>query len=99
MIRGGTTNCPDCGGGLKYYDRVKRILRTKGGNKTFLKVRRFKCVECNKIHRELPEFIFEYKHYEAEIINGVMEGYITSDSIDYEDYPSDMTMKRWRSRK
>lgn len=71
----------------------------KGGNKTFLKVRRFKCIECNKIHRELPEFIFEYKHYEAEIINGVMEGYITSDSIDYEDYPSEITMERWRSRK
>ena len=99
MIRGEVNLCPNCGGGLKYYDRVKRILRTKGGYKTFLKVRRFRCIRCNKLHRELPEFIFEYKHYEAEIINGVIEGYITSDTIGYEDYPCERTMSRWSSRK
>lgn len=95
MIRNNTTNCPSCGGELRYYDKVKRILRMKGGHKTFLYVRRFRCTKCSKVHRELPEFIFEYKHYDSEIINGVIDGYITSNTYGYEDYPSEMTMRRW----
>lgn len=30
MIGVNETNCPNCGGGLKYYDSVPRIVRTKG---------------------------------------------------------------------
>lgn len=97
MIRGNTTNCPNCGGVLKYYDRVKRIIRTKGGGKTFLYLRRFRCEECNKLHRELPDSIFEHKHYDSEIICGVIEGLITPDTIGYEDYPCEATMNRWIS--
>lgn len=30
MISNNTSTCQDCGGKLKYYDKVRRIVRTKG---------------------------------------------------------------------
>jgi hypothetical protein len=44
----------------------------------------------------LPDFIFPYKQYEADIIIGVIEGLITCDTLGFEDYPCEMTMIRWR---
>ena len=81
MINDSKSTCPKCGGQLKYYDSVKRIVRTKYGVK-------------NKV--ELPDFIFPYKQYEAEIIIGVLEGLITCEMLGFEDYPCEMTMIRWR---
>lgn len=95
MISNDILNCPDCGGDLKYYDRVSRMMRVKGGNKRYLKLRRFRCICCRKLHRELPNFIFPYKQYEADIIKGVQDGYITPDTIGFEDHPCEMTMNRW----
>ena len=87
--------CPDCGGYLKYYDKVSRIVRTKGGIKHWTKVKRYKCIVCRKLHRVLPDYIFPYKHYSADIITGVLNGTITTDNLEFEDYPSEITMKRW----
>lgn len=87
--------CSACGGILKYYDSVKRLVRGVGGNKRWVKVKRFRCVECHEIHRVLPDFIFPYKHYESSIIKGVIDGLISCESLDYEDYPCEMTIKRW----
>lgn len=36
-----------------------------------------------------------YKHYDCEIINGVVEGHITTDTLGYEDRPCEVTMERW----
>lgn len=93
------SSCPDCGGYLKYYDKVSRIVRTIGGEKRWIKVKRFRCVDCHKLHRELPDFIFPYKQYDGTIIKGVLEGSITSETLGFEDYPCEMTMHRWASRK
>lgn len=98
MILPGVSNCPKCGGFLKRYDEVPRLLRTKGGLSKYVKVRRWKCVGCNSIHREISNDIHPYKQYESEIINGVLDGLITPDTIGYEDRPCEMTMKRWLSR-
>lgn len=87
--------CPKCGGTLKYYDNVKRMIRTKGGNKSWTRVKRYKCEVCDAVHRLLPDFIFPYKHYEAEIIQGVVNGTITIETLGFEDYPCEMTIKRW----
>ena len=92
MININESACPVCGGELKYYDQVKRIVRTKGRASKYIAIRRFLCVKCGKIHRELPDYIFPYKQYEAEIIRGVLEEYITSDTLGFEDYPCEMTM-------
>lgn len=87
--------CPDCGGVAKRYDRVNRTVRTKNGETKSIKVERYKCVKCGKIHRELPSYILPYKHYESEVVQGVLEGLITSETLGYEDYPCEMTMSRW----
>lgn len=89
--------CESCGGDLKYYDKVSRIVRTKNRKVSIITVKRFRCPVCNCIHRNLPNYIFPYKQYDARIITGVIEGNITSNMIDYEDYPCEATMTRWRT--
>ncbi len=88
--------CPKCGGQLKYYDSVKRIVRTKNRTTKRIILRRMRCTKCGKLHREIPKFIIPYKEYEYEVIMGVLEGYVTSDTLGYEDYPCEMTMIRWK---
>ena len=96
MIINNQSTCPKCGGQLKYYDHVQRLIRTKYGNKKWVSIRRLRCRNCHSVHRELPDFIFPYKQYEADIIVGVLEGFITHSTLGFEDYPCDMTMIRWR---
>lgn len=98
MISKGNAICPICGGYLKPYDMVQRIVRTKCRKTVWVKVRRLRCPACNRIHRELPDYILPYKQYETEIIRGVIEGLITTETLGYEDYPCEMTMSRWRSQ-
>lgn len=96
MINVGDTRCPVCGGYLKPYDHVKRIVRTKGRKSWYERIRRMRCLDCRKLHNELPDYIFPYKQYEAELIRGVLEGLITSDILGYEEYPCELTMKTWK---
>ena len=95
MTISNVSTCPECGGTLKYYDKVRRIVRTKGGTTWYEKIKRFRCIECKRLHRMLPYTILPFKHYEAEIIEGVVNGIITSDTLGFEDYPCEMTMIRW----
>lgn len=96
MVQFRKSTCPICGGLLKYYDRVKRIVRSKYGNQKFIYVKRLKCTNCGAIHRQLTPDILPYKHYEAEMVFGVLQGLITPDVIGFEDYPSEITMERWK---
>ena len=98
MIVINKTESPICGGKLIHYDRVKRIVRTKRRQTRYIYIKRFKCSECGSMHRELPNFIFPYKQYEAEVIKGVTEGLITAVTLGFEDYPCEMTMIRWRAQ-
>lgn len=98
MVNKGDMKCPICGMLLKPYDSVPRVVRTKSRKTVWVKIRRLRCLKCNQIHRELPDYILPYKQYEAEIIRGVIEGLITTETLGYEDYPCDMTMSRWRSQ-
>lgn len=97
MVIRNTSICPNCGGSLKYYDSVSRIVRGKRRFSNYVKIRRLRCSNCRGIYREIPDYIYPYKQYEAEIIDGVTEGYITSDTIGFEDYPCEDTMKRWKT--
>lgn len=99
MISNNTSTCQDCGGKLKYYDKVRRIVRTKGRVSKWMNVPRYQCSECGCIHRYLPDYIYPYKQYESEIIAGVIEGLITCETFGYEDYPCEMTMIRWKAHK
>ena len=39
--------------------------------------------------------MFPYKHYETEVIAGVLDEVILPEDLDSEDYPSFSTMVRW----
>lgn len=87
--------CILCGKELVYQDSVKRIKKTKYGEKSFVLVPRYLCKNCHTIRRYLPDDLVRMKHYEKEVITGVIEGLITSETLGFEDYPSEETMKRW----
>ena len=92
-------SCPSCGGNLKHYDCVKRIVRTKKRITKRIRIQRLRCESCGSLHRELPNSVFPYKQYESEVIIGVLENLITSDTLGFEDYPCEMTMFRWKTSK
>ena len=95
MVRVGDENCPDCGKPLAYRDTVRRVSRSKGRSTKRLYIRRLRCTGCGGLHRELPDSIFPFKQYDAETIRGVIEERITQDTLGYENYPCEATMRMW----
>lgn len=53
------------------------------------------CPICHSYHTELPDCLVPYKHYEAEVISGVLDEVVRPENLDSEDYPSFSTMRRW----
>ena len=98
MVTTNVSVCPVCGGELIFYDNVSRIVRTKRRETRRVSIRRMQCHICDAVHRELPDYLLPYKQYESEVIFGVREGLITSDTLGYEDYPCEATMIRWKTR-
>lgn len=90
--------CPCCGGRLKYRDHRLRIHKLAGGGKEWYQIRRLKCTDdkCRKLHNELPDCMFPYKHYDAGLIEDVVEGIVSEDDIETEDYPCEGTIKHWK---
>lgn len=95
MVSADKTSCPKCAGRLRYFDSVKRVVRTKARRTEWIEIRRLRCTECGALHRELPEDLFPYKQYEAEVIRGVLEGLITCETLGFD--PCEVTMARWIS--
>lgn len=96
MIKLGENTCPSCGGALKYYDSIPRIIRLGGSNVERIRIRRCVCVDCRRMHNELPEFLVPFKQYSAEIIRGFIFGKLSSNDIRFEDYPCEATIRYWR---
>lgn len=90
-----THMCPICQAALTYRDSRTRIRKKEGGVKERLMIRRFHCKNCHSYHNELPDCLVPYKHYETEVISGVLDGVVLPDDSDSEDYPSFSTMLRW----
>lgn len=65
--------CPHCGGQTHYYDKAKRIVKGKYGESKKIYVYRYRCSQCGEIHRVIPDTLIPFKHYEKEIIQGVIE--------------------------
>lgn len=84
---------------VRRYDKVKRLTKGKGGEKIWIEVERYQCKRCKHTFRVLPDNIKKFKQYQNEIIDGVKEGLIDSDTLGYENYPCEMTMKRWTKDK
>lgn len=87
--------CPACRNPLCYRDSRTRIRKKEGGTKEKLLVRRLRCNHCHSYHTELPDCLVPYKHYDAEVISGVLDGVVNPEDLDSEDYPSFSTMLRW----
>ena len=90
-----THMCPFCQATLSYRDSRPRIRKKEGGVKELLIIRRFHCKNCHSYHNELPDCLVPYKHYETEVISGVLDGVVQLDDLDSEDFPSFTTMLRW----
>ena len=98
MIRENDETCPICNGALRSYGSAKRMVRTKYGKRDVIHIKRYKCMSCGIVHNKLPEFVTPYIRYETDIFIGVLEGLITSNTLGFEDYPSEITMKRWSQK-
>lgn len=90
-----TSYCPYCGTILHHRDWKRRIRIKDGGEKSFLQIERMKCNHCNCLHSALPDILTPNKHYETEVISGVLDDVITADDLDSENYPCKETMDRW----
>ena len=89
--------CPYCGALLEFEDHVKRHRKLAGGEKEWYWIERRSCAACCCLHRILPDFLAPHKHYDIDIITGVLNGEITSDLLAFEDYPCERTMERWQA--
>ncbi|MCR5147508.1 MAG: DUF6431 domain-containing protein [Eubacterium sp.] len=89
--------CPICGAPLAARDHKKRVWKKERGEKSWVMIRRLVCTnkDCNHLHNELPDFLIPYKHYEAQLIEDVIEETITEDDVVEMDYPSLMTIRVW----
>ena len=89
--------CPICGAPLTTRDHRKRVWKKECGKKSWVMIRRLVCTnkDCNHLHNELPDFLIPYKHYEAQLIEDVIDETITEDDVVEMDYPSLMTIKVW----
>ncbi|MCQ4772110.1 DUF6431 domain-containing protein, partial [Intestinimonas massiliensis] len=65
---------PNVEGSLKTTIMFKDWYGRNSETKKWVAIRRLRCCKCHAVHRELPDFIFPYKQYEADIIIGVLEG-------------------------
>lgn len=89
MVTNETDPCPKCGGEMKYYDYVRRVQREPEGKKHYILLSRVKCVKCGSVHRVMGDVV-PYIQYSREVLEGRKD--------DIEDYPCDMTLKRWRTK-
>lgn len=96
MIYYNETQCPMCGGDLKPYGYRKRIVRSQYGKKEFIKIKRMICSKCKRTHRVLPKNLMPYKHYENDIVKGFINGTLSQEDLEYEDYPSESIINEWK---
>ena len=77
---------------------MKRINRKIGGENEWLLIERRKCTHksCRKTHRLLPDISLPYKHYDAGVIEDVIDGTIDEEALSEEYNPSETTLYRWR---
>lgn len=72
--------------------------KTAGGKKEWYLIRRLKCTNerCGRLHNELPDCMCPYKHYDTGLIEDVVDGVVSEQDRETEDYPCEGTMKHWK---
>jgi hypothetical protein len=89
------SHCPLCGGELKYRDSVFRNVKNILSDVRRFLLRRLRCQTkgCRKLHRELPDIIQPYKHYESEVIQAAIDGSEDAGKCSADN----RTIRRWKS--
>ena len=77
---------------MAFRDTCNRHGLDKDARCQWYVLRRFACGDCNNIHREIPDFLFPYKHYNADVIQTVIEG--NTDGIAADE----STMRHWQKQ-
>lgn len=84
--------CPICGSGnFKVIGTRKRTLINSAGDMIILVIRRLRCLDCKKIHHELPDIAVPYKRHASEHI----EAAVTGDE-NLSVAADESTINRWR---
>ncbi|MDI6915070.1 MAG: DUF6431 domain-containing protein [Desulfitobacteriaceae bacterium] len=84
--------CPCCGEQLSVIGSRKRKSKNSVGQTKVLVIRRLRCVECRRIHHELPDCLVPYKRYESASIECV----VSKDSESSDVAADDATLYRMR---
>jgi hypothetical protein len=97
MMLRGLVLCGLCMGSLKYHGCYWRQIKDDDGVCQNGWVAQGHCASCNKYPALLPEFIMPYKHYRADVINGVIKESEAGATIEYiAGCAADVsTMRRW----
>ena len=85
-------SCPCCNGSLKVIGSRIRSCINGAGEKVLLVIRRLSCLQCSRIHHELPDILVPYKRHVRESIEVV----VTGDS-DLSVIAEESTLKRWKT--
>jgi len=85
--------CPICSNPeLKVIGSRKRGVLKGDGAAIILIIRRLRCLDCKRIHHELPDILVPYKRYSSGVIEAIVND--KSDEISCED-SSIYRIKRW----
>ena len=90
--------CEECGIRLENKDWTKRLKRGIDGQKEFRLIEIRRCPRCGRSHRLLPDDQIPFKHYEAEVIEKVVDDGYEFDDEEAEaldEGPCDATRQRW----
>jgi len=92
ILSGEESVCPLCFGSLLVIGVRDRKLIKSTGIKETLVIRRLRCVDCSRIHHELPDMIIPYKRHCAETVENI----ITGESVDVCcDFVTEYRIKKW----
>lgn len=83
--------CPCCQGRLRVIGSRPRTWVQESGVKAKIIIRRLRCVDCRKIHHELPNILVPYRRHEAQVIEAAVTGEPTSADVE------ESTLRRWRN--
>lgn len=95
-----TPVCPECMCQLALRDHKERIHKLAGGEKQWYMIPRWECKneDCPcRLHSGIPNNLTPYKHYDAEVIEDVIDDRKSSEDIETEDYPCEQTMQNWKA--
>ncbi len=99
MVKSVKDCCPFCGGELQSRGKVKRKIRVENGKRKTVYISRYSCKKCGRWHRVLPPNYIPYKQYTKDVVNGFKIGEISDANLEWENYPSESTKKRWSQDK